>query len=149
MSLNLPPYKFKVKDIEERRFIFDTIRRKYVKLTPEEWVRQNFVRFLHEERYFPESLISIEHSLKVFGERRRSDIVLFNRDGKPLMVVECKAESIKIDQRVFDQIAMYNSTIGVEFLVVTNGIKHYCCQFCKGSTTYQFIEQIPNYNQLT
>jgi len=147
-KLNLPNYSFKIKSEPQRKVIFDGIRRKYVKLTPEEWVRQNFVQYLIQEKKCPQGLVAIEMSMNINGLARRSDVVVFNRQGKPQMIVECKASHIKITQDVFDQIARYNMKLRVEYLVVTNGVKHYCCKMNYQDQNYAFLQDIPNYGQL-
>lgn len=147
-KLNLPNYSFKIKSEHQRKVIFDGIRRKYVKLTPEEWVRQNFVQYLIQEKKCPQGLVAIEMSMNINRLARRSDVVVFNRQGKPQMIVECKASHIKITQDVFDQIARYNMKLRVEYLVVTNGVKHYCCKMNYQDQNYAFIQDIPNYGEL-
>ncbi|RUT73251.1 type I restriction enzyme HsdR N-terminal domain-containing protein [Ancylomarina longa] len=144
-NLNLPTYSFKIKSDLQRKLIFDSIRKKYVVLTPEEWVRQNFIRFLVEEKSYPESLIAIEKKVDVNLLPQRSDIVLYNQNANPIMIVECKAFRVKITQDVFNQIARYNMKLKVPYLVVTNGLHHYCCEMDYEQKTYRFIPDIPIY----
>lgn len=146
--LNLPTYQVNVKSEGEKKYIFDRVRKKYVALTPEEWVRQHFINYLISEKQFPESLISVELAFGVNKTKKRSDIVAFNRFGNPIMIVECKASSVKIDQSVFDQIARYNMKFKVPYLVVTNGINHYCCKLNIEAHTYAFMEIIPDYQKI-
>ena len=127
-KLNLPDYKFKLKSNENKTLIFDNLRKKYMVLTPEEWVRQHFVQFLIEEKNYPPSLIAIEKQVLVNNLKKRSDILVFNKEGNPDIIVECKAPKIKITQTTFDQIARYNSTLNANFLVVTNGLNHFYCK---------------------
>ncbi|GAG33027.1 unnamed protein product, partial [marine sediment metagenome] len=124
-ALNLPTYSFKIKSEGQRKYIFDGVRKKYIQLTPEEWVRQNFVQFLIQEKKYPESLISIEMFFKINKLMKRSDIVIFNKQGNPVVIVECKSPGVKISQDTFDQIARYNMKFKVDYLIVTNGINHY------------------------
>jgi type I site-specific restriction endonuclease len=148
MVLNLPQYSFRIREKLEKKLIFDNFRRRWVALTPEEWVRQNFVRYLTEEKHFPASLVAIERSLKINHRDFRTDIVLFSKTGNPLVVVECKAPEVKISQLVFDQIARYNLDLRVSYLIVTNGLSHYCCRFDQQQLSYTFLAEIPDYNKV-
>jgi len=147
-KLNLPNYKFKLKSNENKTLIFDNLRKKYMVLTPEEWVRQHFVQFLIEEKNYPPSLIAIEKQVLVNNLKKRSDILVFNKEGNPDIIVECKAPKIKITQTTFDQIARYNSTLNANFLVVTNGLNHFYCKMDFENETYVFLKEIPNYKQI-
>lgn len=147
-SLNLPTYSFKIKSEDNRKYIFDEIRRKYLLLTPEEWVRQNFIKYLVEEKKYPQQLISIEMEFKIIKLIKRCDIVVFNKTGIPNLIVECKSPSITINQDIFDQISDYNRHFNVDYLIVTNGIKHYCCRFDKRTGSFSFTEEIPEYSEL-
>ncbi len=146
--LNLPTYQFRIKRSKDQKEIFDSIRRKFVLLTPEEWVRQNIIRYLVEEKKFPETLIAVEKSLTLNKLKKRTDIVIYASSGKPLLIVECKAPEVKINQKVFEQIARYNLTLQVKYLMVSNGLEHYCSfiNFSKGEFT--FINEIPEYQEL-
>lgn len=144
-QLNLPTYSFKIKSDGQRKLIFDTIRKKYVALTPEEWVRQNFIRFLNEVKNYPLSLMSVELHQKIYKAQRRSDIIVFNNNGEPFMIVECKATFIKLDNKVFEQAAGYNIRLKTNYLVVTNGLKHYCCRINHTAGTWEFLDDIPVY----
>lgn len=147
-SLNLPTYSFNIKFQEQRKYIFDTLRKKYVLLTPEEWVRQNFLKFLVEEKKYPASLISVEMEFKLNTLSKRCDAVIFNRDGRPLLIVECKATSVKIDQKAFEQIARYNMNLKVDFLIVTNGLQHFCCKIDFENQGFVFLNHIPEFKEL-
>ena len=148
MVLNLPKYSFRIKEKLDKKLIFDNFRRRWIALTPEEWVRQNFVRYLTEEKHFPASLVAIERSLRINQRDFRTDIVLFSKTGNPLVVVECKAPEVKISQQVFDQIARYNLDLRVSYLIVTNGLSHYCCRFDQQQLSYTFLAEIPDYNKV-
>ncbi len=144
-KLNLPTYNFKLKSSENKTLIFDKLRKKYIVLTPEEWVRQHFVYFLIEEKKYPVTLIAIEKQLTINNLKKRSDILVFNTDGKPEIIVECKAPNIKITQDTFDQIARYNLKLKANYLLVTNGLEHFYCKMDHKNETYIFLKDIPNY----
>ncbi|WP_271406005.1 type I restriction enzyme HsdR N-terminal domain-containing protein [Tenacibaculum soleae] len=144
-KLNLPNYIFKLKSNENKTLIFDKWRKKYLVLTPEEWVRQHFVQYLIDEKKYPVSLIAIEKQLTINNLKKRTDIVIFSSDGLPDIIVECKAPKIKISQDTFDQIARYNLKLNANYLVVTNGLHHYFCKLDKENETYIFLKDIPNY----
>jgi hypothetical protein len=144
-KLNLPNYKFKLKSNENKMLIFDNLRKKYMVLTPEEWVRQHFVRFLIEEKKYPVSLIAIEKQFTINNRKKRTDILVFNKKGNHDIIVECKAPTINITQAAFDQIARYNLKLQANFLVVTNGIEHYYCKMDFEKETYVFLKEIPDY----
>ncbi|MGC9374566.1 MAG: type I restriction enzyme HsdR N-terminal domain-containing protein [Bacteroidales bacterium] len=143
--LNLPTYSFNIKFKEKRKYIFDFIRKKYVLLTPEEWVRQNFLKYLVEEKKYPASLIAVEKEFKLNTLSKRSDAVVYNRLGQPFLIIECKATNVTINQKVFDQIARYNIKLNVEYLVVTNGLVHYCCKIDVENQNYYFLKDIPEF----
>lgn len=146
--LNLPTFPLKIKQEGTQNKIFDDVRKKWLLLTPEEWVRQNFIQYLVHHKKYPSSLISVEHTLILNKQSMRSDIVVFNREAKPKVIVECKAPEVKINQQTFDQIAAYNLSLQVDYLIVTNGIKHYCCQMDLEKKEYRFLEEIPEYENL-
>jgi hypothetical protein len=146
--LNLPEYQFNIKKKENTCLIFDSLRRRWVTLTPEEWVRQNFVQFLITEREFPAALMNNEISLTQNGIKRRCDTLVADRTGAPLAIIEYKAPTVEITQKTFDQIVRYNMVLKARFLIVSNGIKHYCCKIDYENNSYSFINDIPNYSQL-
>lgn len=149
-GLNLPTYSFKLKSEGGRNLIFDEIRKRYVTLTPEEWVRQNFIRYLINEKDYPAPLISLEKQFSYNRMKKRSDILVYSRKGIPALMVECKAPDVKINQTVFDQIALYNLKYNVPYLVVTNGINHYCCRYVSNPSEgqYIFLREIPEYKTI-
>jgi len=147
-KLNLPEYSFKFKTREDKDYIFDSLRRKYVRLTPEEWVRQNFVQFLIIEKKYSVSLITVEALVKVNNNPQRADLVVFDRAGNPVLVAEFKATEIKISQQTFDQIVRYNMQLKVKFLIVSNGMEHYCCKIKYVENTYEFLQEIPDFADL-
>ncbi|WP_026713691.1 type I restriction enzyme HsdR N-terminal domain-containing protein [Flavobacterium daejeonense] len=144
-KLNFPSYSFRFKNSENKTAIFDEIRKKFIILTPEEWVRQHVVHFLLEEKQYPKSLINVEKVLLVNGLRKRYDVVVFNPDGSIHILVECKAPEVKITQSTFDQIARYNMTMKSSFLMVSNGLNHYFCQMDYENERYHFQPELPDY----
>lgn len=147
-KLNLPPYNPKIITKENKLLIFDPRRRKYVTLTPEEWVRQHFVNFLIENKGFPAGRIGNEITLELNGMKIRSDSVVYDKLGQPFVIVEYKAPHILITQQVFDQIARYNLVMRVRYLIVSNGMSHYCCELDYEHQTYRFLKEIPAYSEL-
>lgn len=147
-ALNLPPYDVKIKQEGQRTMILDILRRKYVALTPEEWVRQHFIHFLMNEKGYPSTLLQNEIELRCGDKKMRCDSVLFKNDGTARMIMEYKAPTINITQEVFNQIASYNVLLRVEYLIVSNGINHYCCKMDYENNSYRFLEEIPRYKEL-
>ena len=147
-ELNLPKYGIKIKNDKGHQSIFDVLRRKYVALTPEEWVRQHFVHFLIEHKGYPKALMANEIQLAIGNKKLRCDSVLYDRTLKPRMIIEYKAPTVSITQKVFDQITIYNMLLHVDYLVVSNGIKHYCCRMDYSNQKYLFLEDIPDYQNL-
>lgn len=147
-ELNLPKYGIKIKNDKGHQSIFDVLRRKYVALTPEEWVRQHFVHFLIEHKGYPKALMANEIQLAIGNKKLRCDSVLYDRMLKPRMIIEYKAPTVNITQKVFDQITIYNMLLHVDYLVVSNGIKHYCCRMDYANQKYLFLEDIPDYQNL-
>lgn len=147
-KLNLPEYQFNIKNREDAFVILDILRKRWVTLTPEEWVRQNFVRFLIDDREFPAALMNNEISLTQNGIKRRCDTLVADRQGNPLVIVEYKAPNIEITQKTFDQIVRYNMVLRAKYLVVSNGMSHYCCKIDYNNNSYCFLEEIPCYGQL-
>ena len=148
-ALNFKNYSFRLKKADDKLWIFDLIRRKYVVLQPEEWVRQHVVHFLIEEKGYPKSLINVEKKLSVNGLTKRYDVVVYSKKGVVFLVVECKAPSVTITQQTFDQIARYNLSLNAQYLMVTNGINHYYCQTDYNQYKYIFLADLPHYNDLT
>ena len=147
-TLNLPDYQFNIKKNNNGFIILDTLRRRWVTLTPEEWVRQHFVRFLIEERQFPAALMNNEISLTQNGIKRRCDTLVANRDGEPLVIIEYKAPTIEVTQKTFDQIVRYNMVLKANYLIVSNGMSHYCCKIDYKNNSYSFLSEIPCYSEL-
>lgn len=146
--LNLPPFEIKLRGTKAQPQIFDILRKKYIALTPEEWVRQHFVHFLVEHKGYPAALMANEIQLKVGEKTLRADSVLYSRELKPRMIIEYKAPHIPITQKVFDQISVYNMLLHVDYLVVSNGLQHYICKMDYNDKKYLFLEEIPDYKEL-
>ena len=147
-NLNFPVYDFRYTERENKKYIFDIIRKKYVLLTPEEWVRQNFIRYLLEEKDYIQSLVRVEMFFKLNRLSKRADIALFDRNGRPKVLVECKSPKIAISQVVFEQVARYNLSFKVDFLVVTNGMQHFCCKMDYEKKSYTFLKEIPGFEEI-
>jgi hypothetical protein len=145
-KLNLPDFKLTLRKEGGKVLIFDVIRKKYIVLTPEEWVRQHFVHYLIDHLNYPKSLFRVESSLRYNKLQKRSDIVIHNRQGKPWMLIECKAPEIKLTQRAFNQVAVYNMTIGAHYVAVTNGMVQYCFEAKKeAGNEVKFLESFPQF----
>jgi hypothetical protein len=147
-ALNLPPFPFKIQEDSGLLKIFDPLRRKYLVLTPEEWVRQHFVQFLISEKGFPKSLFLLENVVFHHQRKGRFDVMCVDRNGKPILLVECKAPYVKMTQGTFDQIGRYNSKLKVPYLAVTNGLQHYFMQVDFEKSAIKFIEELPHYEYL-
>ena len=146
--LNLPQYEIKIGEKNGKRTIFDFLRRKYVTLTPEEWVRQHFTHYLTDHKGYPKGLMGNEVELRVGEKRLRCDTILYNKEGQPRMIVEYKAPTIQIQQKTFDQISVYNLLLHVDYLIVSNGLQHYCCKMDYNNQKYLFLQDIPDYENL-
>ena len=142
-ELNLPPFEWKIIHKDEKPFIFDVIRRQHVALTPEEWVRQHFVHFLVSHKGYPQSRMANEMQLKLNGMSRRCDTVVYDRSLRPRVIIEYKAPTVTITQKVFDQICRYNMALQVDYLIVSNGLAHYCCKIDYTAHTYSFLKEVP------
>jgi hypothetical protein len=144
-KLNLPEYSFRIKNENGKTFIFDNLRKKFVRLTPEEWVRQNFVQFLISEKNYSAPLMAIEAGVIVNNNPQRADLVVYDRKGLPALVAEFKAPEVKISQQTFDQIVRYNMQLKVGHLIVSNGLGHYCCSINYSENSYAFLPDIPDF----
>ncbi|MCQ2243477.1 MAG: type I restriction enzyme HsdR N-terminal domain-containing protein [Bacteroidaceae bacterium] len=147
-NLNLPAYDVRLKKDDNGRVkIFDILRRRYIALTPEEWVRQHFVNYMITEKGYPKSLLVNETQLQLGEKKLRCDSVVLGKDGKPCMIIEYKAPTIALTQRVFDQIAVYNMLLRVDYLIVSNGMQHICCKMNYEENSYEFLKEIPEYGK--
>jgi hypothetical protein len=148
LELNLPPVNLKIREKEGKNYVFDRLRKQYVRLTPEEYVRQHFISFLIEYKQYPEGLLSNEVSIELGNVKRRCDTVLYDKLLQPQMIIEYKAPEIPLTQSVFDQISRYNIRLQVTWLIVSNGLQHYCCYIDKEKGAYSFLKDIPSYGEL-
>lgn len=146
--LNLPPAQLKLKLTERGEEVFDPLRKKWVILTPEEWVRQNFTAYLNSNFDYPAGLMANEIAVSLNGTSKRCDTVVYDRNARPIMIIEYKAPSIQLTQTVFEQIARYNIVLNVKYLIVSNGLHHYCCMADSESGKYKFLREIPSYDSL-
>lgn len=148
VPLNLPSYPFRIKTEGDTVYIFDELRKKFIVLTPEEWVRQHIIQYLISHKHYPRTLISIEGGLKLNGLTKRSDLLVYNHAGGKILLVECKAPTVKISQDTFHQIARYNRIHQVTLLLVSNGLQHFCCTIHLENGSYQFINELPDYKKI-
>ncbi|WP_313805606.1 type I restriction enzyme HsdR N-terminal domain-containing protein [Flavobacterium sp.] len=144
-KLNFPAYSFRFKNSENKVLIFDEIRKKFVVLTPEEWVRQHVIQLLLQEKNYPKSYINVEKTIKINCLSKRYDLVVFEPNGKIFLLVECKAPEVPISQNTFDQIARYNMVLEAKHLMVSNGLNHYFCQMDFQKEQYQFLRDLPDF----
>lgn len=144
-KLNLPEYAFRTKTENTKTLIFDSIRKKFVVLTPEEWVRQNFIQYLIQEKSYPQNLMAVEKQIKVNQQQRRFDLLIYQRNGNPHLIAEFKAPNVKITQNAFDQVVRYNMALRVERVVVSNGMQHFACEIDYEKNSYSFLKEIPSF----
>ncbi|MGL5730687.1 MAG: type I restriction enzyme HsdR N-terminal domain-containing protein [Bacteroidales bacterium] len=148
IPLNLPNSTLKITLRDQKKFVWDRLRKKFVALTPEEWVRQNFIEFLINHKGYPETLMNNEIAVRLNGMNKRCDSVIFNKNGKPVVILEYKAPQILINQNVFDQIVRYNMVLQVPFLIVSNGLNHYCCEVDYLNHRCNFMQDIPTFEEI-
>jgi hypothetical protein len=146
VQLNLPDYPVKTRLQDNQQLIFDRIRKKYVVLTPEEWVRQHFLNYLINDLEYPRSLVRVESGLSVNNMGKRTDILVYDKKVRPYMLIECKAAHIALSHKAMEQLSLYNQTIKAQYLVLTNGLKHYCCCMDYETNSYKFQSGLPSYN---
>ena len=145
-ALNLPKTDLKIITRDGKQQVFDILRRKYVALTPEEWVRQHFINYLIQHKGYPAECIGNEISITLNGTKKRCDSVVYGQNAQPAMIIEYKSPQVDISQQVFEEISRYNIKLRVKWLVVSNGLHHYCCWLNYESGTCQFVEDIPPYS---
>ena len=145
-NLNFPTYSFRFKNSENKVSIFDEIRKKFILLTPEEWVRQHVIHFLLQDKNYPKSYINVEKLIKINDLSKRYDGVVFQPNGEIFLLIECKAPEVAISQQTFDQIARYNLVLKAKYLMVTNGLNHYFCQMDFENEKYVFLKALPEYS---
>lgn len=144
-ELNLPAYEFRIKTEGTKRYIFDSVRKRFVLLTPEEWVRQHFIRYLVEEKNYPQSLMAVEKQVILNGKQFRFDLLIYRRNGRPLLIAEFKAPGVKISQGTFDQVVRYNMALKVERVVVSNGMQHFVCEVDYEQNSYKYLREVPEF----
>jgi type I site-specific restriction endonuclease len=147
-KLNLPVFDINIKEYDGKNVIFDIIRKKYIVLTPEEWVRQHFIHFLINHLGYKKALIGVEKGHKYNTLRKRTDIVVYDRLGKPLVLVECKEPSQRLNQKVMEQAMMYNKTLAAPYIVVSNGIDHSCMHVLPAQKKVEFLQGIPRFEEI-
>jgi hypothetical protein len=148
-QLNFPPFEFKLRNLNNRQEIFDPVRHKFVTLTPEEWVRQHLISYLSQIKGYPISIIGVEKQMMLNKMPKRFDLVIFKRNGAPLLLAECKAPGVEITEKAFDQAARYNMLLQAEYFLITNGLEHYPCRIDYENKQYIFIEDVPNFSDLS
>jgi hypothetical protein len=148
LELNLPTASLRIRKQEGKDYVFDRLRKQYVRLTPEEYVRQHFVSFLIEYKQYPEGLLSNEVCIELGNVRRRCDTVLYDKFLHPQMIIEYKSPEIPLTQQVFDQVSRYNKSLRVHWLIISNGLQHYCCLINKEKGNYVFLKDIPGFGEL-
>jgi hypothetical protein len=146
-KLNFPSFMFRFKNSENKVAIFDEIRKKFIILTPEEWVRQHVVHYLLQDKKYPKSYINVEKIIKINNLNKRYDIVVYQPNGEVFLLIECKAPEITINQQTFDQIARYNLVLNAKYLMVSNGLNHYFCQMDFENQKYIFLEELPEFEK--
>ncbi|MDR1683354.1 MAG: type I restriction enzyme HsdR N-terminal domain-containing protein [Candidatus Symbiothrix sp.] len=145
-SLNLPPADLKIKEQNAKTLVFDRLRKQYVRLTPEEWVRQHFIHYLIEQKKYPEGLLANEVSIVLGNVNRRCDTVLYDLQLRPRMIIEYKAPAVTMTQAIFDQALRYNMCLNVNYLILSNGLQHFCCRI--NGNEYSFLKEIPEYGEI-
>ena len=148
-KINLPAFDANIKTIDGCRKIFDFLRNRFVALTPEEWVRQSFTHFLVEQKGYPKERLANEITISLGGLSRRCDSVLYSQSVSPIIIIEYKAPEIKINQKVFEQIYRYNIVLRADYLIVSNGVNHYCCKISYENQSYEFLREIPHYSEIS
>ena len=148
IPLNFPQFSLKIKEDQNQRFIYDEVRKKYLVLTPEEWVRQHVIHYIIKEKGYPKSLIKLEGGLKLNSLSKRTDVVVYNNEGGKILLIECKEPSVKITQKTFDQIARYNIVHKIPLLFVSNGMEHFTCKIDFTEQNYTFVENLPHFSQI-
>ena len=144
-KLNLPAYSFRIKNESGKNYIFDLVRKKYILLTPEEWVRQNFIEYLKNEKRYPSSLMAVEKQISFNSKLFRFDLLVYNRNGEPYLIAEFKGPDIRINQETFDQVVRYNGVLKVKYIIVSNGLQHFVCEIDYQSMGYKFLNEVPSF----
>ena len=146
-ELKFPKYNLQIRNIENKKYIFEPIRKKWLLCTPEEWVRVNCINYIIHTKGYPPSLISVEHQIEVYGLKKRFDLLVYNIDLSPFILIECKSPVVKINQKVFDQIIQYNLKLKCPYLMITNGLNHYFCNVIQNEKKIEFVDSVPSYSK--
>ena len=146
-ELKFPKYNLQIKNIENKKYIFEPIRKKWLLCTPEEWVRVNCINYIIHTKGYPPSLISVEHQIDVYGLKKRFDLLVYNIDLSPFILIECKSPVVKINQKAFDQIIQYNLKLKCPYLMITNGLNHYFCNVIQNDKKIEFVDSVPSYSK--
>ena len=146
-ELKFPKYNLQIKNIENKKYIFEPIRKKWLLCTPEEWVRVNCINYIIHTKGYPPSLISVEHQIEVYGLKKRFDLLVYNIDLSPFILIECKSPVVKINQKAFDQIIQYNLKLKCPYLMITNGLNHYFCNVIQNEKKIEFVDSVPSYSK--
>ena len=146
-ELKFPKYNLQIRNIENKKYIFEPIRKKWLLCTPEEWVRVNYINYIIHTKGYPPSLISVEHQIDVYGLKKRFDLLVYNIDLSPFILIECKSPVVKINQKAFDQIIQYNLKLKCPYLMITNGLNHYFCNVIQNEKKIEFVDSVPSYSK--
>ena len=146
-ELKFPKYNLQIRNIENKKYIFEPIRKKWLLCTPEEWVRVNCINYIIHTKGYPPSLISVEHQIDVYGLKKRFDLLVYNIDLSPFILIECKSPVVKINQKAFDQIIQYNLKLKCPYLMITNGLNHYFCNVIQNEKKIEFVDSVPTYSK--
>ena len=146
-ELKFPKYNLQIKNIENKKYIFEPIRKKWLLCTPEEWVRVNCINYIIHTKGYPPSLISVEHQIEVYGLKKRFDLLVYDIDLSPFILIECKSPVVKINQKAFDQIIQYNLKLKCPYLMITNGLNHYFCNVIQNEKKIEFVDSVPSYSK--
>ena len=146
-ELKFPKYNLQIRNIENKKYIFEPIRKKWLLCTPEEWVRVNCINYIIHTKGYPPSLISVEHQIDVYGLKKRFDLLVYNNNLSPFILIECKSPFVKIDQKAFDQIIQYNLKLNCTYLMITNGLNHYVCNVNQNEKKIKFVDSVPSYSK--
>ena len=146
-ELKFPKYNLQIRNIENKKYIFEPIRKKWLLCTPEEWVRVNCINYIIHTKGYPPSLISVEHQIDVYGIKKRFDLLVYNIDLSPFILIECKSPVVKINQKAFDQIIQYNLNLKCPYLMITNGLNHYFCNVIQNEKKIEFVDSVPSYSK--
>jgi len=148
MFIQFKKYPLNIREEGGRKEVFDIVRKKYIALTPEEWIRQHWLWYFAEDKRYPKPLLAVEHAIEVLGQSRRTDVTVFNRSGKPALILECKSFDVPLSQETFDQAARYNLELRVPYIIISNGIQSYGCHVDLGAGKFIMLDRVPDFHEL-